>query len=328
MKKLNLKPIVFSLLLTSLFVQSTPVHANEIVTSIFKNVLNGAQRALDEANKKREELEKKRIETEKKRAEEEQKRAEAIANTPDGSTKNSLFPISGSLTPDVKWIMYSIEKGAFKEVVTAPVTNGNYSNTISLRDGAGLYKISIFKNSLQRYNSPYSFVETYKVENLDERDMSFLLPSERVQSNNAQIISLAKEITQNATSKTEGIKLIHDYIKRTVKYDYVSYKDGSFVNKEYDAITVLNNPLTVCSGYSSLFAALARAYGVRAKVVHGKAVVAGGYEDHAWNEFYLDGEWKIIDSTWNTTLESNKYLFIDESTFAETHQKEQEMLDY
>lgn len=311
-----------------MFVQSPTLHANETVKGIFKNVLNGAQKALEEANKKREELERQRIESEKRRAEEEKARYEAVANAPDTSVKNSIYQISGDIDTNAKWIMYSIEKENFKEVTTSAVSNGRYAARIALRDGAGLYKISIFQSTTERYNTSYSFVKTIKVENLDERDMSFLLPSEQVQSDNEQIIALARELTQNAVSKEDGIKKIHDYITRTVKYDFKSYEDGTFVNKQYDSLTVLKNPLTVCSGYSSLFAALARAYGVRAKIIHGKAVVAGGLEDHAWNEVLLDGQWKIIDSTWNTTLKSNKYLFIEEGLFTETHQKEKEMVEY
>ncbi len=335
MKKLNLKQIVLSILLTSLIVQGPTAHANDMITSIFKNVLNTAQKTLEEANKKREELERKRLENEKRRAEEEKvraeeerARAEAIANAPDTSINNSIYHISGVVDTSVKWIMYSIEKGNFKEVVTVAASNGRYANNVSLRDGAGTYKISVFKSSTERFNSPYSFVTTIKVENLDERDMSFLLPSEQVQSDNAEIVSLMKELTQNATSKADGVKKIHDYITQTVKYDFVSYQDGTFANKEYDALTVLRKPLTVCSGYSSLFAALLRAYGLRAKIVHGKAVVAGGFEDHAWNEVQLNGEWKIIDSTWNTTLKSSKYYFISEEDFTETHQKEKDMVEY
>lgn len=241
---------------------------------------------------------------------------------------DSMVGLQGNIGPDIKWLMFSITKGSFKEVITIPVAGGYYRSNVSLRDGSGLYSIQIFQNNKQERYTSYSYLSATEVENTDERDMAFLLPSPMVQSDAPEIIEVVNTITKNAANESEAVKQIHDYVANTVSYDYDSYYDGSYVSKAYDAVAILKRPLTVCSGYSNLFAAMVRAYGIKAKVVHGKGVVRGGLEDHAWNEVFIDGEWKVVDVTWNSNLKKDKYFFMDEDQFNLDHQKEKEMAHY
>lgn len=321
MKKLKNQSIVLVLLLTVLFGASSEAKAQSFglnlsgfadsAKGIFKGAADSAKKAIEEANRKK--------------AEEEQRRIEA--SRPQ-STLSSLIEIQGQTAPDAKWLMFVVSKGSFEEKYTIAVSGGAYKHKLVLRDGPGIYDVKIFQNPLvERYVS-YTFLASTQVENKDERDMSFLLPSEMVQSHSSEIIALAKEITRNATSKEEIVVAINDYVAKNVQYDFPSYYDGSYANRPFDALTVLKRPMAVCAGYSNFFAALARAAGIKTKVINGKGVINGGLENHAWNEVLLDGEWKSLDVTWNSTLKTNKYLFTSEETFRLDHLKEEEMVAY
>lgn len=329
MKKSNSKLLVWALLLSSFFSVSTELHAQvfgvdlgnaaENAKNIFNNAKDAAKKALEEANKKR--------------AEEEKNNSSSSSSSPSSTSSvrtvnNSIVELQGNVALDIKWILFSITKGSFSEKITVAASNGSYKTNISLRDGAGVYAIQVFQNNkVDRYTS-YSYLSASKVENTDERDMSFLLPSTMVQSDAPEIIALVKELTRNATSQREAVKAIHDYVATNVNYDYDSYRDGSYATKSFDALSILKRPLTVCSGYANLFAAMVRAYGVKVKVIHGKGVVRGGLEDHAWNEVLLDGEWRNVDSTWNSNIKSSKYFLMSDEVFNLDHQKEKELTDY
>ena len=239
------------------------------------------------------------------------------------TVSNSLYIVSGEA--EGNWIMVVIKKNSYEQTVTTPIENGRYKIQVALQDGPGLYDLRIYKNSTERYSTYRSF-KTLKVQNTDSRDMSFLLPTERVQSDDPQIIELVQDLTRNAQNDEEAFKAIYDYITTTISYDWPAYNDGTYVTKSYTALDVLNDTIAVCSGYSNLLAAMARAYGIRAKIIHGVAQIdKNRIGDHAWNEVYINGEWKMVDSTWDAGRKYHNYYFMDKTKFAQDHYKEEEM---
>jgi transglutaminase/protease-like cytokinesis protein 3 len=246
----------------------------------------------------------------------------------ENETENSLIRVHGKVDADVQWILVQVQKDQFTETSTYAVKNGVYDYTIALRDGAGFYKVGIFVNrTAQRYVS-YSYLTTRTVENRDTSDTESLLPSEMVQSTDASIVALAREIRAEARDDFEFVDLVNKRLAKMIKYDFPAYYDGSYANKPFDAISTLNAKTAVCSGYSNLVAAVLRAEGIKARVVNGKGFNGKSYEDHAWNEVYLDGEWRNLDVTWNSTALTNKYFFMDDAEFNKTHIKEKVMTNY
>src|SRR5581483_10324516 len=84
---------------------------------------------------------------------------------------------------------------------------------------------------------------------------------------------------------------------------------------KYDAVSVLHSNTAVCQGYAQLFAALARAAGVPTKVVEGNAISASFVStgiNHSWNEVYVGGQWKSIDTTWDAGYLNSKDKFVSE----------------
>ncbi len=249
----------------------------------------------------------------------------AAANT----VSDSKFVLSKQTKPDTRWIMIKISKDGKDEQVLSKVENSRLSMNLYLRSGAGTYTIAIFESSaVDQFQGGYYGTQTLSVVNKDTRDLSFLLPSTLVQSDNEEIIALAKSLTEGSKSDLEALKKIHVYVANTIKYDFDSYYDGTYAEKPYDAVGVLKRLKGVCSGYSNLYAALARAVGIRTKIIEGIGYLGNGQTgDHAWNEVFIDNEWKSVDVTWDsTTKRMFKYFLIAEEVFAKDHQKQKENL--
>jgi transglutaminase-like putative cysteine protease len=138
----------------------------------------------------------------------------------------------------------------------------------------------------------------FDVTNEDSTDRSFLLPSPEVQSDDAEILQLAREITAGRVTAREKSRAIYDWVTRNISFDRTLQMPTS-------AIATLENRSSRCSGYANLNSALHRAVGLRAKVVHGLARQTGqmhradpNRDWHAWNEIQVGNEWIVQDPTW------------------------------
>lgn len=319
MKKINLKPLLLALIYLSLFLSATPSHADLFNLGNAKKILDGAKKALEktieEAGKNKPQAPNNSIDTNNN-------------NTPLAqilTTSDSMIEISDVIPTNTQWVMFAIEKNGITEQQIYKLTGPRFSKRISLRNGLGTYKIQIFTtSSIDRYKGEYNYASERLVQNTDSRNARYLLPTEMVQSEDPNIALLVSEITRDARNDSEAFRSIHQWIVTNIKYDYASYNDGTWVNNPFDALYVLNKKLTVCSGYSNLLAAMARAYGIQAKVINGKVLIDNSWGEHAWNEVLIEGEWKIVDSTWNVE-HADKYYFIDAETFKEDHRKEVEV---
>ncbi|WP_053598550.1 transglutaminase domain-containing protein [Bacillus sp. FJAT-18017] len=119
----------------------------------------------------------------------------------------------------------------------------------------------------------------------------FLLPSSVVQSDNSEVIQLAKEIIKDKNTDHEKSAAIYVWVTENLEYDAETYfatlRGQSFTFKS--AMEALESRKAMCMGFSHLTAALHRAAGIEARVVYGK--------DHAWNEIKLEGRWVPQDTT-------------------------------
>lgn len=171
-----------------------------------------------------------------------------------------------------------------------------------------------------------------------------LMPSLDIQSAHADIIALANEITSGLQSDREKLIAIHDWVASNIKYDVEDFLAPP-IEKPQDALSVLRRKSGVCSGYSSLTAALLRASGIPARVVGGWArqwnetwadLLQNLPEDllsdgnHAWNEVFVDGRWIPVDVTWDAGAIDNgvftpelrrRYLDPRPELFSDDHSK-------
>ena len=148
------------------------------------------------------------------------------------------------------------------------------------------------------------------------------------------IESVARYLVDREDDPYFLVKALHDYVADRIAYDAPAYVEGRYPPQ--DAETVFQTRVGVCAGYAKLLSALGRAAGVTIIYVVGDARTQGwdlSGEGHAWNAVEIEGQWYLIDATWNAGSVSGKtftkgygteYLFTPASVFGITHYPDDE----
>jgi hypothetical protein len=118
----------------------------------------------------------------------------------------------------------------------------------------------------------------------------YLQSSENIQSDDPQIMALAKSVTNGSSTDFERVAALAVWVHDNVVYD-IRLRDET-----KDAVWVLENKMGVCDEFATLFIALARSVGIPARFVAGYYHGNGQWEEHAISEVYL-GRWVPVDPT-------------------------------
>jgi hypothetical protein len=122
----------------------------------------------------------------------------------------------------------------------------------------------------------------------NENTLPFINPTRFIQSDDEAIINLAHEITGGEKNIWTAASKIYFWLTENI--------EGSYEISFASAKEVLELRKGDCTEYSVLFAALARAYGIPAKVCVGMVYnQTNGFVLHAWNEVFT-GKWQPVDS--------------------------------
>jgi len=112
----------------------------------------------------------------------------------------------------------------------------------------------------------------------------------------------------------EKSRSIFAWIIHHISYDNFAYKKGvKRINKSNQDI--LRRRKAVCFGYACLFKEMAEVAGIESKLVSGysKQILTSTTDikkiDHAWNAVKLDGQWYLLDATWDSSLIYQDDLF-------------------
>jgi len=115
----------------------------------------------------------------------------------------------------------------------------------------------------------------------------FLSPSPFIQSDDPQIRSRVSRVLNGQTDAIKAVERMVQWIHRELeKIPAVSVPS---------AVEVLRTLQGDCNEHAVLFAAMARAAGIPAKVSAGLLYQEGRFFYHAWNEVYL-GRWISLDA--------------------------------
>ncbi|MBS6729587.1 MAG: transglutaminase domain-containing protein [Lachnospiraceae bacterium oral taxon 082] len=204
------------------------------------------------------------------------------------------------------------------------IAEGKYSvNLYASSERYGSYKSLIYGNDIEiLYKDgklsfvPYPYYDhnmaVVNNKRTDEKALAYYRqPSSDIQSDNQEIIDLANSITAGITNDYDKAVAIHDWVCNNIYYDWDSYSSKNYTGMDTSALGTLHSKRSVCDGYSNLTAALLRAAGVPAKKISGFALgVSNDYwpenfdpnkdTNHAWNEFWANGRWVILDTTWDS----------------------------
>ncbi len=115
------------------------------------------------------------------------------------------------------------------------------------------------------------------------------------------IDSVAQYIASQEKDPMLRVKALHDYVADRIAYDAPNYFAGIYPPQ--DAETVFQRRVAVCAGYAKLLEALGQAIGEEIVYVTGDSRSSTSDlegQGHAWNAAKINGQWYLIDATWNS----------------------------
>ncbi len=242
----------------------------------------------------------------------------------------NIYPAKASiaLPPDTTYqsmVYTSIEP---KPIKSYSDDSGNYLADFNIKGGKNLEVTVKGYAKISDQDGLYQTPKTWTKEELQK----FTKSDKYIESENSQIQKKAKELA--------GPKEIYDYVAGTLKYDYSRLQSDKLGRR--GALTAFNQPdKSICTDFSDLFVALARAKGIPARGLVGYAYTDNttlrptkveGLVDttilHAWPEYYdqASGRWIQVDPTWGATtgginyfskLDTNHFAFVVNGTSSE-----------
>jgi hypothetical protein len=115
------------------------------------------------------------------------------------------------------------------------------------------------------------------------------------------IESVAQYIASQEKDPMLRVKALHDYVADRIAYDAPNYFAGNYPPQ--DAETVFQRRVAVCAGYAKLLEALGQAIGEEIVYVTGDSRNSTSDlegQSHAWNAAKINGQWYLIDPTWDS----------------------------
>lgn len=166
-----------------------------------------------------------------------------------------------------------------------------------LQFGDGSYTVAVLENTS---GTKYK-VLTKKSFKADIEENAVYLKSTQpvLWDEDMEAVKLANSLAQGSKDSQKVVQAIYNYVVNNIDYDYNKIDK---LSSDYtpDIDTILKDGKGICYDYSVLFAAMLRSQGIPAKLIKGYRDGMSAY--HAWNEVYLDGSWKVIDTTYDASL--------------------------
>ncbi|OME46859.1 hypothetical protein BSK59_28875 [Paenibacillus odorifer] len=241
-------------------------------------------------------------------------------------TNTSVISLTAQFNIDSNFEIIINQNGERLYYQSVDTINGRLNTKIYLHNGTGKYVVSIKPKGSGSTNVDFGNREQllahgyagFTVMNSDQRSPD-LISSSYVNSDDPEIIGLARSIAEGKANDYDKTKAIHDWVTQNIAYDTVAYFSGDIQLKT--AMEALLNKKALCNGYAHLTAALNRAIGIPTRIHTGtvKGIRETNAIDtsvvdslHTWIETYVDGKWIIQDTTWDAgylSSSTNKFVF-------------------
>lgn len=173
------------------------------------------------------------------------------------------------------------------------------------------------------FNSFKVIKSTYSSDNRIDISIEKKYSDEDIFKINNKINDIINELNINDYKTVrDKIKVFHDYIANTTKYDTYREKNIS-PYKSDSAIGTLFEGYSICSGYTDTMAIFLNKIGLDNIRVANK--------EHTWNVVKINGEWKHIDLTWDDPVTNTgedviiyDYFLINTDTLKQKNEKDHE----
>ena len=156
--------------------------------------------------------------------------------------------------------------------------------------------------------------------------------------------TVVEEINRVAKNDFEKARLAHDVVAVLISYDAASYWSGSLPPQDF--ASVIKSCKAVCEGYAAVYQRLCDSLKLPCKTIHGYARGVGTSlanetkvieSNHAWTRVQLEGDWYLVDCTWDAGHMEGKtarqsyntdWLFLRPEHFIYSHlpQRQQDQL--
>jgi transglutaminase-like putative cysteine protease len=156
----------------------------------------------------------------------------------------------------------------------------------------------------------------FPLDGLSDQESGYLKPTELVQSNDAAIHRLARQLTADATNEHQAVMAITNWVADNIKY--------TFNPPQYDAAYTLTTKSGNCQNFAHLSIALLRSLGIPARIVGGitlkdswkvpidarnSIVQSMGQGGHAWLEVWFpDLGWLPYDPQQSKQFTSTRHI--------------------
>lgn len=253
-------------------------------------------------------------------------------------TVNNQFSFRGSLSKasDVIGFHVIVTLDTNRMDYYIPVTNGTFQGIIYTPFGLGKHNITIVLDTLTTDETVTSFSERtftvdalvdeiikveqnytpintlmkFSVLNTSNAQIKYLLPTEYVNYDTADVYNLINSLTFNLTNEYAKASVLYDWVVNA--YDLTPVVEFTQLNKLQTIIgEKIANPMEL----SMLYTGLLRASNIPARIVRGTTESGSNY----WVETYLNGKWGVasINDEINENSPSRLYFNVNRSYFYE-----------
>lgn len=170
-----------------------------------------------------------------------------------------------------------------------------------LQLGQGDYTVAVLENTS---GNKYKVLvkKSFKANIEDENAVYIKSAQPIVWNENMKAIKFAKTVSKDNNTSLKIVQALYDYVVNNIKYDSEKIKN---INTDYipNIDNIFAEGKGMCYDYSALFGAMLRSCGIPAKLVKGYKDDIKDY--HAWNEVYIDGDWVVVDTTYDAWMLKN-----------------------
>ncbi|MBD7910157.1 transglutaminase domain-containing protein [Clostridium sp. Sa3CVN1] len=172
-------------------------------------------------------------------------------------------------------------------------------------------RINVLDN-LAAYNKLERIIDESKIENISNGILESVSNNKVYYYNgvtidkgiesNSEIDNMAMEITKRDDGDREKAKSIYNWVGSNIVYDDLKAdKVMSQTTTKYEsgAIPAFRDRKGICFDYACLYTAMAKAVGLKSRIIIGEAFNGTQYISHSWNQVYIreEGKWINADST-------------------------------
>ncbi len=208
------------------------------------------------------------------------------------------------------------------EIIITPLPDelreDEFGNIYAYFDVSGLRPKQKFKITIKRDSTVSSYEELIPSRTnsiINEETEKYVQPAERIESDNPEIISKAKEITEGESTDYKKAQAIFEFVNVNMSYD----ESSTYANK--GAVAALESMRGVCEEFATLYVAMCRAVDIPSRMIEGykiadvqsgDAVIGKELINHVWAEIYLeDFGWVPVEPTVIYVVNGERKPYLD-----------------